>query len=221
MFKQLSWIVSLRRTDNRPRRRDRRRDERAAGVRLAQGTQTVVDEAAGTSEMHGSLIGTLADHEVRAALRVRLAIRRDRQGAVRRLSRLEWERRLRQARSRRHAEVHVHVLGLVRPATGALLHGNCVHPDHGRQRAASKAAGVIFMEDTPTVNAEVVTTYTGTLEYQAAKSGQAWAATGPWPRRATASPGHGGGCGAAWAPRGERERSGPAAGRPLRRSSPR
>jgi hypothetical protein len=58
------------------------------------------------------------------------------------------------------------------PATGALLHGNCVHPITGGSGSFRKAAGVIFMEDAPTGDT-VVTTYKGTVEYQAAKPGQA------------------------------------------------
>jgi hypothetical protein len=58
------------------------------------------------------------------------------------------------------------------PATGALLHGNCVHPVIGSSGDFRKAAGVILMEDTPT-DAGVVTTYEGTIEYQAPTSGQA------------------------------------------------
>jgi hypothetical protein len=58
------------------------------------------------------------------------------------------------------------------PATGALLHGNCVHPVIGSSGDFRKAAGVILMEDTPT-GADVVTTYSGTIEYQAPNSGQA------------------------------------------------
>jgi len=55
--------------------------------------------------------------------------------------------------------------------SGALLHGECVHPITGGSGSFKKAAGVIYMEDTPK-GAEVVTTYTGTIDYQAAKSGQ-------------------------------------------------
>ena len=46
------------------------------------------------------------------------------------------------------------------PASGALVHGQCVHPITGGTGSFRKAAGVIFMEDTPK-GAEVVTTYTG------------------------------------------------------------
>ena len=63
------------------------------------------------------------------------------------------------------------------PKTGALLHGECVHPVVGGSGSFKKAAGVIFMEDTPT-GAEVVTTYTGTIEYQAAKAAQGRQAPG-------------------------------------------
>jgi hypothetical protein len=58
------------------------------------------------------------------------------------------------------------------PATRALLHGNCVHPIIDGSGSFRKAAGVIYMEDTPT-GSTVVTTYKGTIEYRAAPSRQA------------------------------------------------
>ena len=78
------------------------------------------------------------------------------------------------------------------PATGALLHGNCVHPVIASGGDFRKAAGVILMEDTPT-GADVVTTYEGTIEYQAPKSGQT--AKHRTLAAASASSAHGGVCG--------------------------
>src|SRR6476659_690870 len=76
------------------------------------------------------------------------------------------------------------------PATGALLHGNCVHPITGGSGSFRKAAGVIFMDDTPTGNA-VVTTYKGTIEYRAATSDERTAERSQASARAGAV-GHGG-----------------------------
>ena len=46
------------------------------------------------------------------------------------------------------------------PASGALVHGECVHPVTGGSGSFKKAAGWIHMVDTPK-GAEVITTYTG------------------------------------------------------------
>ena len=137
------------------------------------GTQTVVDESRRDIHDAREPRGRLADHEVRAALPVRLADRRDGHGAV---------RRLRRQRTRTAPATRRRPAGTLKftfmywasfdPSTGALIHGNCVHPIDGGSGSFRKASGVIFMEDTPTATG-VVTTYTGTLEYQAAKSGQA------------------------------------------------
>lgn len=78
------------------------------------------------------------------------------------------------------------------PATGALVKGNCVHPITGGSGSFRKAAGVLYMEDNPQ-GAEVVTTYTGTIDYQAAKSGKT--ARHRTLASAGASAGQGGGCG--------------------------
>jgi hypothetical protein len=83
------------------------------------------------------------------------------------------------------------------PASGALIHGQCVHPILGGTGSFHKASGVIFMEDTP-VGDSVETTYTGTLAYSAAapKSGHAASAHARRLAAATSTAGHGGGCGA-------------------------
>jgi hypothetical protein len=136
------------------------------------GTQTVVDEAAGTAAMHGSLVGIWQTTEFvpRFASSSRFVAtgkevftgcldanqngscdKKDPSGTLK-FTFMYW--------------------ASFDPATGGLLHGNCVHPVIGGSGSFRKAAGVILMEDTPTGN-DVVTTYTGTIEYGAAKSGQA------------------------------------------------
>jgi hypothetical protein len=135
------------------------------------GTQTIVDEAAGTFAMHGSLVGTWQTTKFvpRYASSSRFVatgkeeftgcIDADKSGAcdkkdpsgTLKFTFMYW--------------------ASFDPSTGALLHGNCVHPVIGGSGDFRKAAGVILMEDTPT-GAGVVTTYSGTIEYQAAKAGQ-------------------------------------------------
>lgn len=135
------------------------------------GTQTVVDESAGTSAMHGSLVGTWqitkfvpryesASQFVATGKEVFTGCldsnkngacdKKEPAGSLK-LTFMFW--------------------ASFDPASGALLHGECVHPITGGSGSFHKAAGVIFMEDTPT-GAEVVTTYTGTIEYQASKPAQ-------------------------------------------------
>ena len=73
------------------------------------------------------------------------------------------------------------------PASGALLHGDCVHPVTGGSGELQEGRGLILMEDTPT-GAGVITTYAGTIEYQAAKGGQRRQASEPQLRAARAPP---------------------------------
>ncbi len=196
MFKQLSWIVSLAALTT------------VLGVATAgatnappvsvslKGTQTVVDEAAGTSEMHGSLIGIwqitkFVPRYASASQFVGTGKElfdgcldsngngacdpKDPAGTLK-MTFMYW--------------------ASFDPATGALIHGNCVHPIDKGTGSFKHASGVVFMEDTP-VNGEVVTTYTGTLDYQAPKSGQAMGHHRTLASASKSSAGHGGGCGAA------------------------
>jgi hypothetical protein len=68
-----------------------------------------------------------------------------------------------------------------------------VHPITGGSGSFRKATGVILMEDTPQ-GTEVITTYTGTVEYQAAKGGKSGKHRSLAAARAT-SGGHTAGCG--------------------------
>jgi len=79
------------------------------------------------------------------------------------------------------------------PATGALVHGECVHPVTGGSGSFKRAAGWIHMVDTPKGD-EVITTYTGTIEYQAAKGGSSAKHRTLSSGRASAT-GHNAGCG--------------------------
>jgi hypothetical protein len=135
------------------------------------GTQTIVDEAAGTFAMHGSLVGTWQTTKFvpRYASSSKFVatgkeeftgcIDANKNGAcdekdptgTMKFTFMYW--------------------ASFDPASGALLHGNCVHPVIGGSGDFRQAAGVIFMEDTPT-GADVVTTYNGTIEYQGPKAGQ-------------------------------------------------
>jgi hypothetical protein len=135
------------------------------------GTQTVVDEAAGTFAMHGSLVGTwLTTKFVPRYASSSQFVATGKELFVGCLD----------SNANGSCEKKEPAGGLkftfmywasFDPATGALLHGNCVHPITGGSGSFRNAAGVIFMEDTPTGDT-VVTTYKGTVEYQAATSGQ-------------------------------------------------
>jgi hypothetical protein len=135
------------------------------------GTQTVIDEAAGTFAMHGSLVGVwqttkfvpryqsssrfvaTGKEEFTGCLDANTSgacDKKDPSGTLK-FTFMYW--------------------ASFDPATGALLHGNCVHPVIGGSGDFRKAAGVILMEDTPT-GTDVVTTYSGTIEYQGPKAGQ-------------------------------------------------
>jgi hypothetical protein len=81
------------------------------------------------------------------------------------------------------------------PASGALLHGECVHPVTGGGGSFKKAAGWIHMIDTPQ-GADVITTYTGTIEYQAAKGATTTAKHRSLSSARASAAVHGSGCGA-------------------------
>ena len=73
------------------------------------------------------------------------------------------------------------------------LAGGCVHPVTGGSGSFKRAAGWIHMVDTPKGD-EVITTYTGTIEYQAAKGGSSAKHRTLSSGRASAT-GHNAGCG--------------------------
>jgi hypothetical protein len=136
------------------------------------GTQTVVDEAAGTNAMHGSLVGiwqtTKFVPRYASASRFVATGREEFTGCLDTNQNGSCDKKDPSGT----LKFKFMYWASFDPATGALLHGNCVHPVIGGSGSFRKAAGVILMEDTPT-GTDVVTTYEGTIEYGAAKSGQA------------------------------------------------
>jgi hypothetical protein len=193
MFKKLKWVASLAALAAL---------SAAPGVALAggsgtpvsvdvSGTQTVVDEAAGTFAMHGSIVGTW--YTTKFVPRYTSSSQFVATGKELFVGCLDAN-----ANGSCSADEPAGSLKFTfmywasfDPATGALLHGNCVHPITAGSGSFRKAAGVIFMEDTPTGDT-VVTTYNGTIEYRAAPSRQ------PATQRSLASAGsagRGGVCG--------------------------
>ena len=192
MLKKLSWIASLAALTTVLAAATAGATTAPVSVSLS-GTQTVIDESTGTFAMHGSLVGTwyttkFVTHYASASQYV--ATGRELFDGC-----LDSNQNGTCDASEPAGTLKFTFMywASFDPATGALLHGNCVHPIDKGTGSFKKAAGVIFMEDTP-VGADVVTTYKGTLEYQPAKSGQATA------HRTLASAsksaaGHGGLCG--------------------------
>ena len=136
------------------------------------GTQTVIDEAAGTFAMHGSLVGTW--YNTKFVPRYASASQFVASGKELFVGCLDSNANGSCDTKEPAGDLKFTFMywASLDPATGALLHGNCVHPITGGSGSFRKAAGVIFMEDTPTGDT-VVTTYKGTVEYQAATSHQA------------------------------------------------
>lgn len=161
------------------------------------GTQTVIDEATGTFAMQGSLVGTwyttkfvthyASDSQYVASGKELFVgcVDDDKSGTC----------------DRKEPSGTLKFMFIYwasfDPATGALIHGQCVHPILGGSGSFHKATGVLFMEDTP-VGDTVVTTYAGTLAYSAAppKSGHTASAHKRRLAAAASAAGHGGGCGA-------------------------
>ena len=157
------------------------------------GTQTVIDEAAGTFAMHGSLVGTwyntkFVPHYASSSQFVA-------SGKELFVGCLDSNANGSCDKKEPAGDLKFTFMywASFNPATGALLHGNCVHPITGGSGSFRKAAGVIFMEDTPTGDT-VVTTYKGTIEYQAATPGQA-AKHRTLASAGARAAGHGGVCG--------------------------
>jgi hypothetical protein len=136
------------------------------------GTQTVVDEAAGTFAMHGSLVGSW--QTTKFVPRYASSSQFVATGKELFVGCLDSNANGSCDTNEPAGNLKFTFIywASFDPATGALLHGNCVHPITHGSGSFRKAAGVIFMDDTPTGDT-VVTTYKGTIEYQAASSGQA------------------------------------------------
>jgi hypothetical protein len=137
-----------------------------AGAKTIQvaGTQTVVDEAAGAYEMHGSLVGkwniTAFKEHFKDASNFVGSGKETFVGCIdsnRNAACDEGE----PSGSMKFTFVYWATLD---PATGALVRGQCVHPVAGGNGSFVGAKGVIVMKDKP-VGDEVKTTYTGTLAF--------------------------------------------------------
>jgi len=157
------------------------------------GTQTIVDEANGTFAMHGSLVGVW--QTTKFVPRYASASRFVATGKEEFTGCLDSNKSGTCDKKEPSGSLKFTFMywASFDPATGALLHGNCVHPVIGSSGDFRKAAGVILMEDTPT-DAGVVTTYEGTIEHQAPTSGQAAKHRALASARASAA-GNGGPCG--------------------------
>jgi hypothetical protein len=136
------------------------------------GTQTVVDEAAGTAAMHGSLVGTW--QTTKFVPRYQSASEFAATGKELFTGCLDTNQNgacdaREPAGSLKFTFMY---WASFDPSSGALLHGSCVHPVTGGSGSFRGAHGILHMEDTPT-GADVVTTYKGTIDYQARASGQA------------------------------------------------
>jgi hypothetical protein len=134
----------------------------AAGTIKVAGTQTVVDEKAGTYEMHGTLVGkwyttAFTEHYKTASTYVGSGkekfvgcVDSDRNGAcdtdepagTMSFTFIYW--------------------ATFDPTTKGLVRGACVHPVVGSTGDFASAKGILFMKDTP-AGKDVKTTYNGTL----------------------------------------------------------
>ena len=170
MLKKLSWIAGLAALTTVLAVATAGASGTPVSVSLS-GTQTIVDEANGTFAMHGSLVGvwqtTKFVPRYQSASQFVATGREVFDGCLDANANDTCDPK-EPAGTLRFTFMY---WASFDPATGALIHGNCVHPIDKGTGSFKKAAGVIFMEDTPT-GADVVTTYKGTLEYQAPKSGQ-------------------------------------------------
>jgi hypothetical protein len=197
MFKKLRWVASLAALAALSALGAATADGSVtSGTPLSldvSGTQTVVDEAAGTFAMHGSLTGTW--QTTRFVPRYTSSSQFVATGRELFVGCVDSNANGSCDGGEPAGKLKFTFMywASFDPATGALLHGNCVHPIIGGGGDFRKAAGVIFMEDTPT-GSTVVTTYKGTIEYRAAASGQAAAERSLSSARAGAV-GHGGVCG--------------------------
>jgi hypothetical protein len=152
----------------------------AAGTIKMSGTQTVIDEKAGTYEMHGSLVGkwyttAFTEHYKTPSTFVGSGkekfvgcVDTDRSGAcdsgeptgTMSFTFVYW--------------------ATFDPATKGLVRGACVHPVIGATGDFASAKGVIFMKDSP-AGKDVRTTYTGTLTAASVRTpaGRVLASRGP------------------------------------------
>ena len=98
------------------------------------GTQTVVDEAAGTFAMQGASSAPGTRRSSSSATPRRSQFVATGKELFVGLPRCQRERRVRREGARGQPEVHVHVLGIVRPGDGRTAAWQLRAPDHRRQR---------------------------------------------------------------------------------------
>jgi hypothetical protein len=192
MIKKLSWIASLAALTTALAVATAGATTTPVSVSVS-GTQAVIDKSTGTFAMHGSLVGTW--YTTKFVTRYQSASQYVATGRELFVGCLDANENdtcdaKEPAGSLKFTFMY---WASFDPTSGALLHGNCVHPIDKGTGSFKKASGVIFMEDTPTGDT-VVTTYTGTIEYQAAKSAQA-AAHRTLASARTSAGGHGAACG--------------------------
>jgi hypothetical protein len=195
MFKKLRWVASLAALaalSAAPAAATAGGSGTPVSVAVS-GTQTVVDEAAGTYTMQGSLVG--AWYTTKFVQRYASSSQYVATGKELFVGCLDANANGSCDKKEPAGSLKFTFMywASFDPATGALLHGNCVHPITAGSGSFRKAAGVLFMEDTPTGDT-VVTTYKGTVDYQAATSGQA-AKHRTLASAGASAAGHGGVCG--------------------------
>ncbi len=141
-----------------------------------RGTQTVVDEAAGTYRMHGSLVGAWATTAFtptfesdtlfvgKGTERFNGCVDANRNGAC--------------GAAERHGVLRFSFVYWANydAKTGAFLHGQCVHPVTGSSGGFAGASGLLLFDDTVHGD-KVITTYKGQLQFGATAAAKAKAAT--------------------------------------------
>jgi hypothetical protein len=158
------------------------------------GTQVTVDPATGASEMHGSLVGSW----VFTKFTPRYASASQFVATAKELFTGCLDSNTNGACDKKEPAGTLRFTMMYwatfDPASGALVHGQCVHPVTGGTGSFRKAAGVIFMDDVPN-GTEVVTTYKGTIEYDASKAGSGAAKHRSLSSAKKSAAAHGAGCG--------------------------
>jgi hypothetical protein len=137
-----------------------------------KGTQTVVDEAKGIFQMHGSLVGrwVVTSFELHYADGSELAISGTER--FRGCHDTNADGSCGAAEPSGTLRFTFVYWATLDPKTEQLVRGQCVHPVTGGTGAFAKAKGFLIMYDRPTATG-IRTTYTGTLDYGGPKSATA------------------------------------------------
>jgi len=140
----------------------------AATVRVS-GTQTIVNEAAGSYQMHGTLVGnwqvTSLVPQMKAGMALAATGREFFAGCI------DTSRNGSCEASEPTGRINFTYLfyGTFDPKTKTEVSGQCLHPITGGTASFANAAGIIHMTDT-LVGKTLRTTYTGTLSYGTARA---------------------------------------------------